>query len=190
MRRFFPETVHIRISRIAGVQLRNASHIFPLFRENRTHFQICGRETLVRHSLQLFHGIHFQLFHQRLREVLTASLRIFHQHSDHAAHIDALCKQSVSRRTLKKRRDLGSAAGLPEHGDIVLISAKRFHIVPDPPERRDNIIRARVAGIRILLPEIRQIAVTQDIEPVVDRNYNHISQPAHIFPLVGDLLNS
>ena len=60
----------------------------------------------------------------------------------------------------------------------------------EPAQSRHQIVRARISGIGIFLPEIGQITVAKNIQPVVYGNHYHLSKPAHILALIGDMLNS
>ena len=85
--------------------------------------------------------------------------------------------------------DRGGASGLAEDGHVVRIPSEAGDVVPDPPQGRDDVVASRIAGVGVFLPEVRQIKIADDIEPVIDGDGHHVSVPAHVLPLIGDVLN-
>ncbi len=46
-----------------------------------------------------------------------------------------------------------------------------------------------VSRILIFLAKIGQVQIAEDVQPVVHRDRDHVAEPTHVFPLVGNVLD-
>ena len=89
---------------------------------------------------------------------------------------------SFGRRSGKESGYLSSASGLTEYRDISCVTAKAADIGLDPIKGGDNIQQTGIAGICVFFAICRQVQKTQDIQPVVKGNDDHI-------PFIGQIVS-
>ena len=81
--------------------------------------------------------------------------------------------------------DFAAAARLPEDHDVAGIAAEVLDVVVNPLQRHEQICRAGVARLRVLLPIRRQIERTQDVQPVIDADDHDVAELAEAAAVVG-----
>ena len=89
-----------------------------------------------------------------------------------AAHGDGLVEQALRLWHGHQRRNLGPAAGLAEDRDIARIAAEFGHVCLDPFERKDQV---KLTCIAAAGEAIGQVEIAEDIEPVIDSDYDYIA---------------
>jgi hypothetical protein len=90
-----------------------------------------------------------------------------------AALNDRLVEESHGARHRQQRARLSAAAGLAEDRDVARIAAEALGVLAHPLQRRHQIEKAGIAGLgEALAADLRQIKVTEDIQPMVD-GYDH-----------------
>ena len=98
-------------------------------------------------------------------------------------------EQAGSFRDLAQDSDLSAASGLAEDRYIIGITAKAGNIISHPAKGFNQISHAHIDTVMIFFSEIRQIQITESIEPVVHTNNDHVIQFGQIETIIADLLD-
>ena len=183
------EAVGHGIPYVEAVLVGRSAHVLAGMLQGGLHLVVGGCQVVIGHCLQGFYVLYLQLFHQRLAQLLAVSGAVCHQAAQDAAHVDPLGEQAVRRRGLEQSGDFGAAAGLSEDGHVLRVSAEASDVVMNPLQGGHQVVGACVAGVGVLLPERGQVAVAQDVEPVVHGDHHHLAQLAHVLALIGNLLD-
>ncbi len=175
MQALLPKAHRQRIPLIEFIGSGLVPQIFPLRLKGRPDLPECRRKGLVWNRFQLLHPMDSQLLHHHFPKPPSAlGIGAYHAVLQHSAHIDSLGKQSVGPGGLQQGGDLCPSSGLAKQRHILRISPEPFDIVPYPPQGGNQVIRPRIPRIGILLPEIRQIKIAQQIQPMIHRDYYHL----------------
>src|SRR5262249_17250906 len=97
-------------------------------------------------------------------------------------------KQAFGFGHREQRADLHTAARFAEDGYASRVTAKSLDILADPMERGHDVEHSRIAGGRIALPEISEVEITEDAQPMVDRDNHHIAAPSECGAVVTSKL--
>ena len=187
--RLLAETDPQRVAPVERIWVRTAAHILPGCFQRRADLLISPGKSGVIRRFQLLHGADAQFLHHGFGKLFSAALRVRQYRADDPAHHNSLRIQPVRRRGLQQRGHLRSAAALAENGHIFRIPAKGGDILPDPLQRRNDVISAGVSGIFVFLPKIGKVEIAEDIQPVIDGNDHCIAEAAHGRPVIGHLFD-
>ena len=83
-------------------------------------------------------------------------------------------EQTLSLRHAQQRAHLASPARLTEDGDIRGVAAKLTDILLHPLQGLHHIEHAHIAGILVFGATSREIQESEDVQSVIDANYNDI----------------
>ena len=178
-----------RVAEVPVVRHRVAADVGAGLRDLGHHPVVRFGKLRIRDRLQRFDVVDAERLHQRRDDGRAVRLREVEHAVDAAALHNALVEQAVRGGRLHQRPDLHAAARLAEQRDVVRVAAEARDVVVDPLQRRDHIRAAGVAGVRVFFPERRKVEIAEDIQAVVQRDDHHVAVAAHIFALVGDVLN-
>jgi hypothetical protein len=84
-------------------------------------------------------------------------------------------EQAIRSRHGHQRCNLRAAARLAEHHHSGRVAAKFCDVLADPFERADQVELAEIAAVTKPIIEGLQPAITEHVDPMIDRHHHHIT---------------
>ena len=149
-----------------------------------------GNERRVRHRLQLVDLVAAEI--QVLERVRRDRLLRLDARGDVGRAIGVvaaalrrdLVEQPLGGRHVHHADDFAAATGLAEDHHVRGIAAEGFDVLLHPLQRRHQIGRARVAGVRILRTVGGEIQRAEDVQPVIHADHDDVAELAERAPVV------